>query len=315
MQYFDLESLTTGGQHCQKVKAPFIAGIAQKIASIYHLQFPFLGVFIRLNFSMNKKKLKKLILFNLPLLMMGLNFVKPTIALSSESQSLKNPKLQNSLVVYTSKEDVQEIYQLMKDVDDVFVFLGIEYWVDGGTLLGCVRHEGLIKWDDDLDICIEKKHKPNLKKAFSILESLDYDVKMVSPTIYNIAHNKFKDRHNINPWSCPCIDIQVMDENKGKIFELYYRMTHPHIFFLRQDLFPLKKLPFGPLNLPCAHAPHRYLEALYGPNYLTTAHVWNHCITDKMIMELGVEEKKPALPYKKLRNNFELLKEINIDFK
>jgi hypothetical protein len=45
MQDFELESLLMGGNHSQKVKAPPLEAImAQKIASLYRLQLPFLGL-------------------------------------------------------------------------------------------------------------------------------------------------------------------------------------------------------------------------------------------------------------------------------
>lgn len=191
---------------------------------------------------------------------------------------------------------VLKLYQVMKDVHEVLDKHNIPYWIHAGTLLGAVRHKGIIPWDDDVDIVIEKQYEGNLLKTKDTFESLGYIFKKVNYG-YNILFPQ-TNNHYIN------LDIMLFSKQNNKyVYDTkHIGPYHKSIFFDEKDLFPLKKYEFGQLMIMGPQNPVPYLNLAY-PDWQTHAHMSNHFYFGGPITPLLEEYLIPAQPTGPLNDN------------
>ena len=77
-----------------------------------------------------------------------------------------------------SMDNLKKIQYVEQDLLDYVVKFckknNIEYWLDWGTLLGCIRHKGFIPWDDDIDIAMPRNEYNRFIKLFKEKGQNDY---------------------------------------------------------------------------------------------------------------------------------------------
>lgn len=77
-----------------------------------------------------------------------------------------------------TSSDLEELkklqLQLLDELQRVCDILGVRFYLDAGTLLGALRHQGFIPWDDDVDVCMIRGDYDRLVQEGSALFETDY---------------------------------------------------------------------------------------------------------------------------------------------
>ena len=69
---------------------------------------------------------------------------------------MNNPYLQKFKEQQLRACQLKQLF-ILEEIDRICQKHHIGYWLDGGTLLGAVRHGGFIPWDDDIDIAMRQE--------------------------------------------------------------------------------------------------------------------------------------------------------------
>ena len=161
------------------------------------------------------------------------------------------------------------LYKMLYDVTKILTDCNISYWIDGGTMLGAVRHQSLIPWDDDVDLGVKahdylkmlKIQKKFIDAGYSIQNDVEI-FKVFIPNEWVEYNNKII--------GTPTLDFfrYSLHGNYYTLHDLSLRKRWPFAKHYKSDLFPLKKVKFGELTVNCPKNPNGYLDGTY-PNWLS----------------------------------------------
>lgn len=167
------------------------------------------------------------------------------------------------------------LYKMIKDINDLCIKNNIVYWVTGGTLLGAIRHQGVIPHDDDGDICIMRKDVPKLRKLVPKIQKMGY---MIEEGDDESKLPCTKKKNSCTWFMSPTkknslgLDIFVM-EQVGPIItyaDPYWRTASnggKACFFLTRFVFPVLPVRFGNFFVMAPRNSIMHLNRCYGSDW------------------------------------------------
>ncbi|EQC33789.1 hypothetical protein SDRG_08473 [Saprolegnia diclina VS20] len=206
---------------------------------------------------------------------------------------------------YTEDDRRQMIRALVYTLIDAFDANGIEYWLDSGTLLGSVRHGGLIPHDLDADFGLTQASFAQLRRTNltfpSRYELFVNDSQFYRRGPYPYLPGRFTDttkglyidlfeflpstkriEHVVLPAAnssmtqleeATTVEVPMLGPAASNCWWACKNCPAPMHFLVPSDwVFPLVRCKFDDRMTWCPHQTTAYLQVLYGNDFMTLKH-------------------------------------------
>ena len=205
-----------------------------------------------------------------------------------------------SILKKTKPSSVKLLYQLLYNVSNILENNNIPYFIEGGTLLGSIRHKGIIPWDDDLDIGIFKEDIKKFLRLSPQFAQCGYSIVKLWFG-YKIFITRRKHIPDFN-YSYPFLDVFIFKKHGRKYINLLseVRKTWPKAYFYKTNLFPLKRVKFGDFYVFAPAKSEPILNRVYGKDWNKIAYrQYDHAKEESLIKKkvvLTPKDRVPAMP-------------------
>ena len=194
-----------------------------------------------------------------------------------------------------SQEKVNDLYTMLGVLLKVLDSKHIKYWIVCGTLLGAVRHGGIIPWDTDADVQIGAEdmlqRKAEIDRALRT-HDLRLDFKQVKDAgaICRVVFEN-EDFDSVVTKKMPYIDVYSYDYKTGLPSGIQSESDLLAICMApkKSDLVRLREMKLGPLTVKTLSNPEEYLFRSYGPS-------WKYVKSNYQNNESVLENFDAALP-------------------
>lgn len=186
-----------------------------------------------------------------------------------------NSELQKINAKKQMSETQQYIFSILKIVLNALDDMNLQYYMQGGTMLGAVRHHGFIPWDDDVDLGMPRE---------------DYEIFLNNIEQYlpdNLELRTYWDKSIHHYYFARIVDNRYLIKRMGS-----QEVRYENVWL---DIFPLDGMPNNPLlfkvhQVRLSIARFKYhLSCIKKVNYKRPGRPWIERLVIAIALKLPVE--------------------------